>query len=158
MRITSSSPYSKVLEIQRERSRFLRKNLTVAEKVLWAILRKKQLASFRFRRQVPMGPYILDFVCHSVKVIIEADGGQHNQELQRVYDQKRTQWLEQQGYQVLRFWNNEILSKQHNQQGVLEHILKICLTREYWMKSKIPPSACRHLPPQSGGGPFAHAP
>jgi very-short-patch-repair endonuclease len=117
--------------IHRERARSLRKNLTDAERKLWFILRRKQLSSFRFRRQVPMGPYILDFVCHSVKVVIEADGGQHDESQQSAYDQKRTQWLEKQGYHVLRFWSNEIVSRGNsgNEQAVFETILKICLSR-----------------------------
>lgn len=122
------APYTNTL---RERARSLRKNLTLAEKKLWFILRRKQLACFRFRRQVPMGPYILDFVCHSVKVVVEADGGQHDEPQQKAYDQKRTQWLEKQGYQVLRFWNNEILSHRNseNENAVFDLILKTCLSR-----------------------------
>ena len=121
--------------MHRERVRSLRKNLTLAEKKLWFILRKKQLAAFRFRRQVPIGNYIVDFACHSVKVIVEADGGQHDEPEQRAYDKRRTQWLEKQGYQVLRFWNNEILSgrkvgeRVDSLEAVLEIILKSCLSR-----------------------------
>jgi very-short-patch-repair endonuclease len=113
-----------------QRARSLRKNLTPAEKKLWWFLRQKQLASFRFRRQVPMGTYILDFVCHAVKLVVEADGGQHNEPEHITYDQKRTAWLEKQGYHVLRFWNNEILScRKENSWAVFESILATCLSR-----------------------------
>ena len=93
----------------KERSRALRKNATDAERILWHHLRRRQLNGHRFRRQQPIGPYIVDFYCHDKQLIIEVDGGQHSEE--QVYDAKRTQWLEQNGFQVLRFWNHEVMNR-----------------------------------------------
>ena len=101
-------------------ARDLRKNLTDAEERLWQLLRKKQLG-VRFRRQVPLGKYILDFACFDPKIIIEIDGGQHADPRAELYDQQRTAWLESHGYKILRFWNNEVLGEIEN---VVEEILK----------------------------------
>jgi very-short-patch-repair endonuclease len=97
--------------------RQLRKNLTHAEKALWSKLRFKQLDGHRFRRQIPIGPYIIDFACLASRLLIELDGGQHADTVDA--DQKRTRWLETRGYRVLRFWNNDVLD---NSDGVLETI------------------------------------
>jgi len=94
----------------------LRKNPTDAETRLWSRLRRKQLAGFRFRRQVPLGPYVADFVCLEARLIVEADGGQH---AERAADNVRTAWLEAQGYRVLRFWNNDVLG---NTDGVIQAV------------------------------------
>lgn len=88
--------------------------------LLWKHLRAKQLEGLKFRRQQPIGKYIVDFVCFEKMVIIEADGGQH---LESVRDKERDDWLNCQNYQVLRFWNNEVLT---NIQGVLEVIKMKC--------------------------------
>ena len=87
-------------------ARYLRKNQTNAEKRLWRYLRRKQIHGHRFRRQVPIGPYIVDFFCPKLKLIIELDGGQHALTLD--HDKRRTAWLNANGYTVQRFWNNEI--------------------------------------------------
>ena len=87
-------------------ARTLRKKMTDAERVLWRHLRNRQLGGWKFRRQHPIGPFIVDFVCIEKKLIIELDGGQHAKTVES--DAKRTQFLEQQGYRVMRFWNNEI--------------------------------------------------
>jgi very-short-patch-repair endonuclease len=79
------------------RARTLRKKMTESEKKLWQRLRERRLSGYRFRKQAPMGGYILDFVCHEAKVIIELDGGQHNEANNISYDQKRTKWLSDQG-------------------------------------------------------------
>ena len=100
-----------------ERARTLRRNLTDAERKLWHELRRDALG-VNFRRQHAIGKYIVDFVCLDHKLIIEADGGQHAEE-QAEHDAARTAWLESQGYEVLRFWNNDILT---NIEGVLEVI------------------------------------
>lgn len=99
-------------------SRQLRSEMTVAETHLWQHLRTRQICGKKFRRQHPVGKYILDFACIEAKLAIEVDGGQHN-ELQN-YDNQRTAWLEVLGWKVLRFWNNEVLQ---NIEGVLEEIL-----------------------------------
>jgi adenine-specific DNA-methyltransferase len=88
------------------RARELRKNLTDTERLLWSKLRNRRFARFKFRRQVPIGPYIVDFVCFEQKFVIELDGGQHT--LQSGYDTARTRWLEAQGYRVMRFWNHVV--------------------------------------------------
>lgn len=88
------------------RARDLRLNMTDAEHGLWRILRNRQFARTIFRRQVPTGPYIADFVCYEARLVIEADGGQH---ADSAGDAERDTWFEAQGFRVLRFWNNDIL-------------------------------------------------
>ena len=91
------------------RARQLRKNLTDAESALWNILRNRQVSDYKFRRQAPIGPYIVDFVCFENRLVIEVDGGQH---LERAnYDAGRTAWLESAGFIVIRFWNNQVLKE-----------------------------------------------
>ena len=96
----------------------LRKNSTEAEKVLWSKLRYKQMGGHKFRRQQPIGPYIVDFVNFEKKLIIELDGGQHIANKEK--DLKRDEFLRLQGYTVLRFWNNEVFQ---NLEGLL-HIVR----------------------------------
>lgn len=88
------------------RARILRRNLTVAEKILWRRLRAHRLAGAGFRRQHPIGPYIVDFCAPRKKVIIELDGESHSS--QKEYDTARSDVLRRQGYRVLRFWNSEV--------------------------------------------------
>ena len=102
-------------------SRQLRKNMTNAEKVLWQKLRLKQLNGYKFRRQCPIGSYIVDFVCFDKKLIIELDGSQHADQV--VYDLKRTQWLESQGFEVLRFWNNQVLNEIESVMNLILNVL-----------------------------------
>jgi len=89
-------------------ARELRNNPTDAERFLWRHLRKSQMNACKFRRQEILGSYIVDFVCIDPKVIIELDGGQHQQQI--IYDEERTRYLEGLGYHVLRYWNHEVLS------------------------------------------------
>lgn len=102
----------------------LRKNQTDVEKIIWQKLRGRQLLNCKFRRQVPFHPYIVDFVCLERHLIIELDGSQHME--QQSYDDKRSAFLQKQGYTILRFWNNEVLN---NLEGVLESIM-LALQRE----------------------------
>ncbi|MCG8016948.1 MAG: endonuclease domain-containing protein [Candidatus Thiodiazotropha sp. 'RUGA'] len=97
----------------------LRQEMTDAEKLLWKHLRAHRLSDQKFRRQQPLGPYIVDFIHFGEKLIIECDGGQHNQS---ATDRKRDAWLNQQGFQVLRFWNHDILN---NTESVLTEILSL---------------------------------
>ena len=106
-----------VLRMASTRARELRKNATDAERKLWWKLRYRQLDGYRFRRQVPIGPYIIDFVCLSHRLPIELDGSQHGGAI--AYDQARTRWLESRGYRVLRFWNGDVL---RDMEGVLDTI------------------------------------
>ena len=103
----------------RNTARRLRANQTEAEKRLWQAVRDRRLGGDKFRRQHPVGPYIADFVCTEKGLIIELDGGQHAE--RKVYDAERTRYLEETGYTVIRFWNNEVLQ---NTEGVLETILR----------------------------------
>ena len=106
-------------ERQKARSRDLRRNATDAERKLWKHLRQKQLDGIHFRRQVPIGPYFADFLSHQHKLIIELDGGQHGSPDQIDYDEERRAHLNNQGFKVLRFWNNDVMS---NLEGVLTSI------------------------------------
>jgi very-short-patch-repair endonuclease len=98
-------------------ARHLRKNLTDAEKRLWWRLRYRQLQNCKFRRQAPVGDYVVDFVCFERNLIVELDGGGHT--LKRRQDAERTKWLESQGFTVLRFWNSDVVKEMD---GVLEAI------------------------------------
>ncbi|TNE36253.1 MAG: endonuclease domain-containing protein [Alphaproteobacteria bacterium] len=100
-----------------KRARDLRKETTVFEKMLWQKLRDRRFQTWKFRRQVPIGPYIADFLCHDAKLIIELDGGQHQES--KPYDAKRTKYLNSQGYRVLRYWNNDV---SNNLDGVVRDI------------------------------------
>ena len=99
--------------------RQLRRQLTPQERRLWYLLRDRRFARFKFRRQHPVGPYILDFACCHVHLAIELDGGQHDE--RAGYDARRTAWLRLQGWRVLRFWNNELME---NEEAVLARILE----------------------------------
>ena len=103
---------------QRQFAKALRKNMTDAEQLLWRHLRAHRFGDQKFRRQQPIGLYIVDFVHFGARLVIEADGGQHNDSLD---DAVRDAWLRNQGFTVLRFWNNDILQ---NIEEVLEAILK----------------------------------
>lgn len=107
-------------------ARRLRKQQTDAERRLWAILRNGQLSEVKFRRQEPIGRYIVDFVSFERKLIIELDGSQHAEAATTTADAHRTLWLESEGFQVLRFWDNEVLQ---NMDGVLTRIEEIANQR-----------------------------
>ena len=124
-----------------EAARKLRKESTDAEQLLWKHLRTKQLHGLKFRRQEQIGRFIADFVCFERNLIIEADGGQHAVEKEK--DLERTVWLNSQGFTVLRFWNNEILS---NPEGVLEVIFNTCTPP---LPRPLPPGGEGALPPKS---------
>jgi adenine-specific DNA-methyltransferase len=105
------------------RARALRRNMTDAERKIWEILRPRQMAGHKFRRQVPLGRYIADFACHELRLIVEIDGGQHD--LTAASEIERTEFLQSEGYRVLRFWNNEVLA---NEDGVRSQILEALAT------------------------------
>jgi adenine-specific DNA-methyltransferase len=112
----------------RDAARELRRTQTDAERKLWNVLRDRQLLNLKFRRQHPIGNYIADFCCIEKGLIIELDGSQHVE--RAAYDEERTKWLNSQGFQVLRFPNDEVLRAT---EGVIEkiktHIFKRTLTR-----------------------------
>ena len=97
----------------------LRQNSTDAEMKLWQILRNNQIHGLHFKRQKPIGKYIVDFVCLTKKIIIELDGGQHNEQNNIKYDEERTKYLSSLGFSVLRIWNNEIIE---NFEGTKEYL------------------------------------
>jgi very-short-patch-repair endonuclease len=88
------------------RARTLRHNMTEAERRVWQILRSQQIKGFKFRRQVSIGRYIADFVCHEVRLIVEIDGGQHDRLSPR--EAERRGFLQNEGYRILRFWNDGV--------------------------------------------------
>ncbi|SDW36973.1 DUF559 domain-containing protein [Nitrosomonas communis] len=94
-----------------QNARELRKNQTDAEKLLWGLLRDYRFAGRKFRRQHPINRYILDFYCHELKLAIELEGGQHNEDTTQQYDEERTRLLNEQGIRLIRFWNNEVLQQ-----------------------------------------------
>ena len=102
-------------------ARQLRKkeNTTEAEKLLWYYIKNRQVNNYRFRRQVAIGNYIVDFLCSEKKLIIELDGGQHNEDKNIAYDNERTKYLNNLGYKVIRFWDNDVFK---NMKDVLENI------------------------------------
>jgi very-short-patch-repair endonuclease len=97
----------------------LRRDATKAEKKLWYLLQRGQMAGLSFRRQHPLGKYIIDFYCSPLKLAIEVDGGQHNEQAHQAHDGRRSQWLRGKGVTVLRFWNNDVLQ---NIEGVWDEI------------------------------------
>ncbi len=101
--------------------RSLRTNMTKQEQKLWQLIRKRGINKYRFRRQFPIGNYIVDFICREKKLVIEIDGGQHNEVKNAEYDRERTRYIESQGYRVIRFWNNDV---DNNIEGVYMEILK----------------------------------
>jgi very-short-patch-repair endonuclease len=100
-------------------ARTLRKRSTEAEKLLWSRLRGRRFEGIKFKRQVPIGNYIVDFVALDLKIVIEVDGGLHDMRAAR--DAERTRILEEWGYHVVRFWNNDVLG---NIDGVLDAVLQ----------------------------------
>lgn len=117
-----SSPLSRERERARVRASSLRQLPTDAEALLWFHLRDRRMANHKFRRQRPIGPYFADFACIEAKLIVELDGGQHVEAA--AYDADRTRFLEDQGYRVLRFWNNEVLMQTD---AVRERVLQALL-------------------------------
>ncbi len=102
---------------KRDFAKLLRHQMTDAERRLWRHLRAHRLSGIKFKRQQPIGRYIVDFVCFHSRLVIEIDGGQH---LRNVRDSERDAWMLGQGFRVLRFWNNEVLG---NLEGVVQMIM-----------------------------------
>ena len=119
------------------RARQLRQSMTDAEQRLWGALKQDQMLGFRFRRQQTLGPYIVDFVCLRALLVIECDGGQH---LDSARDQKRDAWLRDEGFTVMRFWNDQVL---HETNAVLQVIFD-------WL-NRGAGTPTPTLPPEGGG-------
>lgn len=105
-------------------ARKLRGEMTDAERRLWYRLRAHRFGGYKFKRQVPIGSYVVDFVCLNLGIVVEVDGGQHAESSR---DRKRDVWLKDRGFLVLRFWNNDVL---RNTNAVLEKIMEALLERE----------------------------
>jgi very-short-patch-repair endonuclease len=133
-------PNWKLTEKGRARARELRRNLTDAERIVWYGVRAHRLSGISFRRQAPIGPYIVDFVSHAAKLVVEIDGGQHFEDEHEKRDARRDRFLESKGYRVLRFSNLDVMS---NRNGVLERIAEAAQA-----VAPSPPS-----PASGGGGP-----
>ena len=110
------------MPVMTRRARRLRKTMTAEEKRLWWRLRREQISGLSFRRQHPVGPYVLDFFCPSIQLAVELDGGQHNFISTQNRDARRTAWLNSRDITVLRFWNNDVL---RNMDGVLDEITRV---------------------------------
>ena len=118
-----------------DRARTLRDTMTDAERLLWRCLRMRQLEGHRFRRQVPVGPYIVDFACRRARLVVEVDGGQH---AGSTGDRRRDAFLHAAGFHVLRFWNHEVLAQ-------LDAVCEAILAR-------LAPGPPPQPSPASGGG------
>jgi very-short-patch-repair endonuclease len=103
-----------------DNAKHLRREMTDAEQRLWYYLRAHRFLGLKFKRQKPIGPYIVDFICAEHWLVSELDGGQHQQQTE--YDQQREHYLESRGYRVLRFWNHQVLAET---EAVLEQIRKV---------------------------------
>ena len=137
----------KVSHRLRDNARALRKNSTDAERILWSELRDHRLGGVGFRRQVPIGSYAADFVCHAAKLVIEIDGGQHFSARGEQADAKRAAAIEAKGFQVLRFSNHDVMA---NRAGVLETIVSVVAERAPTQTH--PPKRGRDKSPHKGGG------
>ncbi len=120
-----------------KRAKAMRHEPTPAEKSLWCLLRDRRLERYKFRRQMRVDPYIVDFVCLERRLIIEADGAQH---AESEHDIRRDAFLAREGFSVLRFWNNDILT---NPAGVFDAIYAALVTPHPSAASRLPPSPAR---------------
>ena len=104
------------------RARHMRAASTEAEDVLWQTIRSRRLDGLKFRRQVPIGPYIVDFLCTEHRLVIEVDGSRHGEPGQIEHDARRDAWLRNRGYDIVRFWNDDV---SRDLDSVCTHILKV---------------------------------
>ncbi len=105
-----------------KKARALRKDMPKSEVILWSQLRREQLGGYKFRRQVPVGPYIADFACVELRLAVEVDGATHGTPEELAHDRRRTSYLESEGWYVWRVWNTEVYE---NLDGVLEGLLTV---------------------------------
>jgi very-short-patch-repair endonuclease len=137
-------PHAAVSEQQRHRAKHLRRAMTRAEVLLWRYLKAHHLDGLAFRRQEPMGRYVIDFVCHAARLVVELDGETHDFDARQHHDAVREAWLASRGYVVLRFTNEQVLS---SLEGVLIVIRETATART----RNAPPSLS--LPRKGGGNP-----
>jgi len=125
----------------------MRADMTEAEFRLWQELRTRRFAGLPFRRQVPLGPYTVDFLCLAARLVIEVDGEQHGHEEGRARDEARDRWLTAEGFRVLRFWNGEVL----HELGVVLDTIMAALSEP--VPPRPPPGVRKRTPtsPQGGG-------
>jgi very-short-patch-repair endonuclease len=143
-------PHAAVNHQQRSRAKELRRTMTRAETLLWRYIKANRIDGLSFRRQVPMGRYVGDFVCHAARLIVELDGESHDFESRQRHDQKRDAWFVSQGYLVLRFTNDDALSE-------LEGVVTVIRDTANSRMRGAPPSLS--LPHKGGGNhqtPTAH--
>jgi very-short-patch-repair endonuclease len=141
-------PHAVVSEQHRNRAKHLRRAMTRAEVLLWRYLKAHHLDGLSFRRQAPMGLYVVDFVCHTARIIVELDGETHDFDSRQQRDATRDAWLASRGYTVLRFTNEQVLS---SLEGVLIVIRETAAARDLLA----PPSLS--LPRKGGGNPQTSA-
>ncbi|MGD9845074.1 MAG: endonuclease domain-containing protein [Variibacter sp.] len=135
-------PHANVNAQLRGRAKKLRTTMTRAETLLWRYLKAHHVDDLGFRRQVPMRRYVADFVCHAARLIVELDGVSHDFTARQTHDDQRDAWFKGQGYEVLRFSNDDVL---RNLEGVIVSIRQAVIARNV----SVPPS----LPlPHKGGG------
>jgi very-short-patch-repair endonuclease len=137
-------PHAPVSELQRGRAKSLRQTMTRAETLLWRYIKAGHVDGLQFRRQAPMGAYIVDFVCHAARLVIELDGSTHDFEHRLRRDQIRDRWLASRGYAVLRFTNNDVLSS-------LEGVVTVIRETSHERMRASPPSLS--LSRKGGGNP-----
>ena|SRR5436190_24225509 len=115
-------PHARVHRDQRTRAKELRRVMTRAETLLWRYIKAHRIGAFGYRRQATMGPYIVDFVCHSARLVVEVDGSSHDYEDRLERDTERDAWFAARGYAVLRFTDQEVLS---NLEGVILRVQEV---------------------------------
>ncbi|WP_342360647.1 endonuclease domain-containing protein [Terrarubrum flagellatum] len=138
----------RISDFRRANASRLRASQTDAEQKLWRALDRVPTFRTHFRRQVPLGSYIADFACLAARLVIELDGGQHAEEAQAHHDAVRTKWLEREGYRVVRFWNDDVLSD-------IESVLDTIYAAMYGSTEPYeftPPRRLRRRPSPSRGG------
>jgi very-short-patch-repair endonuclease len=135
-------PHAKVSDRHLARAKQLRQTMTRAETLLWRYIKAHRIGGLGFRRQVPIGPYVADFICHSARLIVELDGESHDFASRQQSDQARDAWFQSQNYLALRFTNDQVLA---NLDGVVQAIRE---TADARVRS-LPPSLAL---PHKGGG------
>ena len=112
-------------------ARELRRNVTDAEKKLWQQLRLLKAENRHFRRQVPIGNYVADFACHRCKLVVELDGGQHNEPQNLLRDEQRTNELRKHGYRVIRFWNVDVFGNIEGTVDMIRNAARLSTMNDY---------------------------